>query len=144
MIQGAVTAGLLPEQPLLARLDTEIETATAAFLNALDNSEKPTARLHLQNAAQAADDSWPQAIQNHSGPTITNPTVPEIEKSGLASQHDDDDSETTFSPPRISRLSAPQPQAQLSRLSDRTRLRRLKHTLHTNGAWQLVTKIEDL
>ena len=30
-IRGAATAGLLPEQPLLARLDTSVETASAAF-----------------------------------------------------------------------------------------------------------------
>ena len=55
-----------------------------------------------------------------------NRTVSEIEQSGSASQDDDDDSEPAFAPPRKSRLSAPQLQAQLSRLSDRTRLRRLK------------------
>ena len=43
MSQGAAKAGLLPEQPLLARLDTSTETATAAFLDALDDSENPTA-----------------------------------------------------------------------------------------------------
>ena len=93
MIQDAATAGLLPEQPLSARLDTVIEAATAAFLDALDNSEKPKARLYLQKAAQAADYSWQQTIQGHNGLTITNPTVPEIEQSGLTSQHEDDDSE---------------------------------------------------
>ena len=41
----------LPEQPLLARLDTLIETATAAFLDVLDNSQKPTAKIHQQEAA---------------------------------------------------------------------------------------------
>ena len=42
------------------------------------------------------------------------------------------------------RLSAPQLQAQLSLLSDSTRLRRLIHLLHTKGAWQHVTRIEGL
>ena len=87
MFQGATTAGVLPEKLLLARLDTLIETA---ILEALENSENPTARLHLQKAAQAADDSWQQTIQGHTGPTIASPTVPEIEQSGLESQHDDD------------------------------------------------------
>ena len=45
--------------------------------------------------------------------------------------------------PRKRRLSAPQNQAQLSRLSDRTRLRRL-NTLFSRGAWQEATRIEDL
>ena len=49
-----------------------------------------------------------------------------------------------FSAPRKSRLSAPQLQAQLSRLTDWTRLRRLKDTLLSKGAWQQVTRIEDL
>ena len=44
MIRGATTAGLLPGQLLLALLDTPTETATAAFLDALDNSEKPSSR----------------------------------------------------------------------------------------------------
>ena len=50
----------------------------------------------------------------------------------------------TFAPPQKSRLSEPPLQAQLSRVSDRTRLRRLKYTLHWKGAWQQVTRIEDL
>ena len=51
MIHGAATTGLLPEQPLLARLNTVIETATATFLDALDDWEKPTVGLYLQKAA---------------------------------------------------------------------------------------------
>ena len=46
--------------------------------------------------------------------------------------------------PWKSRLSAPQLQAQLSRLTGRTRLRRLKSTLFSKGAWQQVTRIGDL
>ena len=77
--------------------------------------------------------------------TVTNPTVSEIEQGSTASQDDDDDdSELTFTPPRKSRLSAPQLQAQLSQLCDRTRLRRLKDTLHSKGAWRQVTRIDDL
>ena len=53
--------------------------------------------------------------------------------------------ERRFSAPRKSLgLSASQLQAQLSRLNDRTRLRRLKNTLLSRGAWQQVTRIEDL
>ena len=67
--------------------------------------------------------------------TVTNPTVPEIEQGDSASQDDSDDFEPTFAPlPKKGRLSAPQLQAQLSLLSDGTRLRRLKHLLHTEGA----------
>ena len=64
--------------------------------------------------------------------------------SKAASQDDDDDYDLTFAPPRKSRLSAPLLQAQLSLVSDRTLLRRLKHTYHTQGAWQQVSRIEDL
>ena len=104
----------------------------------------PTARLYRQQAAQAADESWQQTVQGHNGPTVMNRTVSEVEQSGSASRDDDDDSELTFAPHRKSRLSAPLLQAQLSRLSDRTRLRRLKDTLHSQGAWQQVVRIEDL
>ena len=46
MIRCAATARLLPE-PLSARLDTPVEAASAVF-RALDDSEKPTARLCKQ------------------------------------------------------------------------------------------------
>ena len=49
-----------------------------------------------------------------------------------------------FSTPRKSRLGAPQLQAQLSRSTDTTRLRRLKCTLLSKGAWQQVRRVEDL
>ena len=138
MIRDATAGGLLPEQPLPARLSTLIEFVDTAFLDAFDDSERPTARVYLQKAAQAADESWQQPVQGYNSPTVTNTTVPEFEQ---ASQDDDDHSEPTFAPPRKSCLSAPQLQAQLSLLSDRTQLRK-KHTLHTTGAWQQITRIE--
>ena len=61
-----------------------------------NRSENNTASLYLQNTAQAADDSWHQTAHGHNGPTITTPTIPEIEHSGLTSQHDDEDSEPTL------------------------------------------------
>ena len=143
MIRGAAAAGLLPEQPLLARLDASVEAASAAFLGALDDSENPTAQVYLQKAAQAADEAWQQRVQGHNGPTITNPTIPHVEQTGFTSQHDDD-AEPTLAPPRRGRLSAPQLQAQLSRLSDRTRLRRSKRTLLAKGARQQVMRPEDV
>ena len=133
--QGAATGGLLPEQPLSARLDALVEAAAAAF----HDSENPIARLYLQ--MQTKQQSWQQTVQGHNCPTTTNSTIPESEQSGVASQHGDDDSEPTLAPPRKSWLSAPQLQAQLSRLTDRTRLRRLKGTLLIKGAWQQVTRI---
>ena len=73
--------------------------ATTASLDALDDTETPTARVYLQKAAQAADGSWQQTIQGHSGPTITNPTAADIEQSGPSSQQDDEDIEPTFASP---------------------------------------------
>ena len=51
MIQDAVTAGLLPKQSLVARLDAVKR-----------GSEKTTARLYLQIAALAADEAWQQTV----------------------------------------------------------------------------------
>ena len=47
MIQDAATARLIPKQPLVARLDAIIGAATVVNLDALGDSEKPTARLYL-------------------------------------------------------------------------------------------------
>ena len=74
MIQDGATVGLIPKQPLVARLDAILEAATAVYLEALDDSEKLTTRLHLQKAAHAAVESWQQPVHGHSGPTVTNPT----------------------------------------------------------------------
>ena len=112
-----LTDGLLPEQPLLARLSALIESATAAFLDALDDSEKPI--------CTGQPESWQQTVQGHNGPTVINPTVSDIELSGGASQDDDDGSEPAFAPHRKRRLSTPQFQRN-SRLSDRTQLQRLE------------------
>ena len=67
-----------------------------ANLEALDGDEKATAKLYIQKAAQAADESWQQTVQGHSGPTVTNPTVSEVEQSGSVSHDDEDDSELTI------------------------------------------------
>ena len=70
-------------------------------------------------------------------------TVAVLEHPSSASQ-DEDSEDMDFSATRKSRLGAPQLQAQLSRLTDRTRLGRLKSTLLSKCAWQQVTRIEDL
>ena len=88
------------KQPLLARLDILIESATAAFLDDLDDSEKPTAKLYIQKPAQAADESWQRTAQGQNGPTVMPPTISEVEQSGSASEDEDDDSELTFTSPR--------------------------------------------
>ena len=138
VIQGA---------PLVTHLAADIEAATTTYLEALDGEEKPTAKLNIQKAAKSANEAWQQTVQRHNGPTVTNPRVSEIELNSSVSRDygdDDDDLElTSASPRKKNRLSAPQLQAQLSRLSDRTRLRRLK-TLCSKGAGHHVTRIEDL
>ena len=62
MIRDAVRAGFLPEQILETRLSEVFETATPAYLSALDNDEQATARLYVQKAAQAADEAWQQTV----------------------------------------------------------------------------------
>ena len=74
---------------------------------------------------------------------VAGPTIASLGHPGSASQDDDSD-DMDFSAHRKGRLSGPQLQAHLSRLTDRTRLRRLKETLLSGSAWQHVTRIEDL
>ena len=52
MIRDAVLAGLLQ-----TRLSEVIETAISTYLSALEKDEQATARLFIQRAAQAADES---------------------------------------------------------------------------------------
>ena len=58
IIRDATTAGLAASQALLTRLKDLVETASAAFLNAFEHSERATAHLYLQKAAKAADEAW--------------------------------------------------------------------------------------
>ena len=143
MIQDAVWAGLQPEYTLQTRLSEVIETATSTYLSALDNDEQATAKLYVHKTAQAADEAWKQTVSGLQGPVFANPTIASLEHPSSASQEEDSD-DMDFSAPWKSRLSGPQFQAYLSRLPDRSRLRRLKDTFQTKGAWQQVTRIEDL
>ena len=72
---------------------------------------------------------------------VANPTIAPLEHPSSASQDDDSD-DMDLSAPQKSRLSAPKLQAQLSRLTDRTRLRRQKDTLFSKGGSK--SQIEDL
>ena len=67
-------------------------------------------------------------------------SIADIEQCDPTSQHEDDGDEITRVPVREGRLNATQLQAHLSRLSDRTWLRRFKSTLLAKGAWQQVAK----
>ena len=119
MIRDAVWAGLLLEQIL--------ETATSTYLSALDSDEQARAKLYVQKAAQAADEAWQQTIAGLQRPGVANPTIASLAHPSSASQNEDND-DMDFSAPQKSRLSAPQLQAQLSRLTGRTRLGRLKNS----------------
>ena len=48
MIQDAVTAGLLLQRPMKARLTQVIETATSTYLETLDDGDRATAKLYVQ------------------------------------------------------------------------------------------------
>ena len=109
-------------------------TATSTYLSAHDSDEQATAKLYVQKAAQAADEAWLQTNGGLHGLGVANPTIATLEHPSSASQDEDID-DMDISAPRKSRLSAPQLQAQLSRLTDRSRLRRLKDTLLSKGAW---------
>ena len=58
MIQDAALVGLLPKPPLVTRGAAVTETATSTFLGALDDEDRAMAQLHVQKAAQAADEAW--------------------------------------------------------------------------------------
>ena len=79
--KDAVTAGRLPNGSLV--------TCFAAVIGA--DEEQATGKLHIPQAAQAADEAWQQTVQGYNGPTVTNTTVAEIEQSSSASQDEDDD-----------------------------------------------------
>ena len=127
----------------MSRSWRRVSLKTSTYLSALDSDEQATGKLYVQKAAQAADEAWQQTIGGLHGPGVANPTIASLEHPSSASQDEDSD-DMDFSAPRKSRLSAPQLQAQLSRLTDRSLLRRLKDTLLSKGAWQQVTGIEDL
>ena len=75
MTQDAVTACLLPKQPLETRLAGVIETALSTYNDALDDEDKATAKFYVQKAAQAAEEAWQQTIGGLLGLSVTNPTV---------------------------------------------------------------------
>ena len=89
MIRDGVLAGLLPGQLLETRL--VIETATSAYLSAPHNDEQATARLFIQKAAKAADESWQHTVSGQQGPRVAAPTIASLEHPSSASQDEDSD-----------------------------------------------------
>ena len=100
------------------RLAAIKDTATNTYLVALDDEDKAAAKLHIQQAAQAAYDARQQTLERHNGPVVANLTASELEHPSSVSQEDGDCMD--FSAPRQSRLSAPHLQEQLSLFSDTT------------------------
>ena len=112
MIHDAVWAGLLPMQPW--------RLAKAPLMMKIKPRRSCMFRRRLRQQTK-------QTLGGLQGPSVENPS---------SASQDDDSEDMDFSAPRESRLIAPQLQAQLSRLTDRTRPRRPKSTLHSKGAWQ--------
>ena len=84
VIRDAVLAGFLPEQLLETRLSEVIETATSTHLGALDNDEQATARLSIQKAAQAEDESWQHTFSGQQGSGVAGPTITSVGHPGSA------------------------------------------------------------
>ena len=82
--------------------------------------------------------AWQQRVQGHNGPTVTNPTVSADEQSSSASQDDYDDGGSDFT--SVHRTSKRSFRGCLTELGRGV----LKNTLHSKGAGQQVTRIEDL
>ena len=121
-----------PEQILEVRVSEVIETATSTYLSALEHDEQSTAKLYVQKAAQAADEAWQQnwrtagARRHKPGPShLSNTQAPPLEMKTA----------TTWTRSAL--------QAQLSRLTGHVS-DRLKDTLLSMGAWEQVTRVEDL
>ena len=135
MIPDAVLAGFLPKHPLETRLAVVIETATSTYLSALMMKIKPRQSCTCRRRRRQQTKVGRKQLGDCRDPSL--------EHHSSASQEEDCD-DMDFLAPWKSRLSAPQLVAQLSRLTDRARPRRLNSTLFSKGAWQQVARIEDL
>ena len=144
MIRNATNTRLVAAPLLLIRLDALVEDAAAAFLETLDDSERATALLYLPKADRAANGAFEQVAQEHHGPAVVGPTVADVQCADPTLQKDADGEQITNASARRRRLNALQLKTQVSRLSDRTKLRRLKHSLQAKRKWQQVVWIEDL
>ena len=60
VIQDGVTACLLPKHPLETRLAAVIGRALSTYFDALDDEDKATAKLYVQEVVQPADEAWQQ------------------------------------------------------------------------------------
>ena len=126
MIHDAVMAGLLPKHPLETRF--AVEPPPPATKPSMTKTElrpsstfKKRPRWQMRRGSKQLTDTMGSRSKPDSVPS--------------SASQDEDSDDMDFSAPRRSRLSAPQLQAQLSRLFDRTRQKRLKNTLHSKGTW---------
>ena len=141
VMQDAVTAGLLPKQPFETSLAAVIDTASTYLEASMTKTELRPSYTFRKRPRRQTMHGNEQSRGTTGQPSRTQLSEIEHSRSLLP---DDDEDDLDFSPgPRKSRLSAPQLQAQLSRLSDRTRPRRPKNTLLSKGAWQQVARIQD-
>ena len=86
----------------------------------------PQCISNLQKAAQAADEAWQHMVHGHTGPkNRCSARLQKWNKLTPLHKHTNTQKKSRV-PARRGRLNTPQLQAQLSRLSDRTRLRRQK------------------
>ena len=73
-----------PNQPL--RLAAVIETATSTNLGAIDDEDRATAKLYVQQAVQAAEEAWQQPIGELQEPSVKKPIVSDLKQPSSAAQ----------------------------------------------------------
>ena len=127
MMHDASNAGVLRADPSLAHLQVLIKTAITTFTKILVDSEK---------AAAAGQ----QTVSGNRGQSVAGPV---LRDGGLGGPLPTDLEEGLVVMARGAHISARQLQQQLWRPRDRTKLRRLKTTLRSKGAWQRA-RIEGL
>ena len=102
---------------------------------------------HLVHRQQDCLVVWPykvRSVRGHPCPSTVGPLFTGVERADPSVMEEDETEEISYVTTRGDRLSAPQPQAKLPWLTDRTRLLRSKGTLQAKDAWQQVVRNKDL
>ena len=76
VIRDVTTAGLVVGRPRLTRLDVRVETAIAAFL---DTSMTARGSPLPSQSRPGNDEAWEHEVRGKNGPSITGPTVADVE-----------------------------------------------------------------
>ena len=88
-----------------SRHDRMVDAGSATFLEILDDTERDTVNLCLQNAALVADDAWEQTARGHYG--LSQPSghllITDVERA-----EEDGNEECSYVPARGTRLSEPE------------------------------------